>query len=381
MRRGGFSVHAPSLHEHAGKTSRRAEQVSQAGSGVGSAGLSGKGLGQVGASTAGAHQRLVSRMQSSLGRSGERLRGQSDRLRQSADRFTAADEEHAGQLRSIHTRSGGPPTLPAGSGGGGHQSTSAGGRPIRPPRPHQTGAGRHHPYARPGGGGSGRPGGPSGGSSRPGGPSGGAGRPPAQQPPPPPPPQQPPPPPPPLRPGDPGWRPSNFKPDIPGDVHEHVAYGGWNDNTGKPTGGHMLHTDLPGPHPNPAGYAAGSSGHGSRPSAYGTHNMQPNGVYTAAYPEVRFDEQYGSGGWHSKQSDNHTYFPQGISYPGNQQMGHNAWNSPNARIWENGDGSGGGWTGPATIPPGYPGAGMPIKINGRYDGDGYVTTYHPAQYQ
>ncbi|GAA0598385.1 hypothetical protein GCM10010174_12380 [Kutzneria viridogrisea] len=113
MRRGGFSAHGPSIHGHADRTGRRAEDVSQVSKGLGGSHLSGGTLGQVGSSAAGAHGNMVNRVQNSLGRTGDRLRGHSDRLRQSAQLFTDADEEHAGRLRGIRT-TGAPPPLHGG---------------------------------------------------------------------------------------------------------------------------------------------------------------------------------------------------------------------------------------------------------------------------
>ncbi|AHH99143.1 hypothetical protein KALB_5782 [Kutzneria albida DSM 43870] len=345
MRRGGFSAHTPSIHDHARRTGQRAEDVSQVGRGVSGAGLSGNGLGQVGASTAGAHQQLVSRVQTSLGRSGDRLRGQSDRLNQSARTLTDADEEHANRLHGIHRRSGGPPSL-RGTGGG-------------PSRTGGSGGGRYHPYGRPGGGSGGRPGGGQGGFG--GHPGGGPAQPPRQP-----------------GPGQPGWRPSNYQPTIPDEVHTHVAYGGWNGQQGRPTGGHVLQSDLTGPHPDPAGLAGGTAGHGSLPPSNGPHNPQTNGVYTNPNPHIVFDPAYGT---HPKPSTNHTNFPMGIDAQGVQQISQNAWNNPYAKMWPHEDRPGGGWTGTTYIPDGYPQAGQPIKINGQYDGSGQVSTYYPAQHQ
>lgn len=256
---------------------------------------------------------------------------------------------------------------PAGQGG----YTRPGGQP--------SGGGQRGDFYRPGyrGGDSYRPSYPPG--WRPPGRPGGSGHDAAPPPPPPPPP--------PLPTGQPGQRPHNYQPTIPPDVHTHASYGGWSGSGGgKPIGGHMLTDDLPGPHPDMPGFTNGTAGWGARLPIPGQVNRpgnhRPNGVYDYPNPPIQFDTQFAphTGGAITKPVDNHTMFPPRIPHQAVGQMATDAWQSPDARFWGDATG-GGGWTGPAVIPPGYPGAGTPVKINGTYGPDGQTTGYWPSPNQ
>lgn len=114
----GFSMHAPSVHQHADRVGQRAGQVSQAGQGASGSSLHGNALGAVGSSTTGAHQQLVSTMQGAVGKAGGAMQNQAGLLKQTAQRTTDTDGEHAGLLSKIRPEAETPSTHPTGKVGG-----------------------------------------------------------------------------------------------------------------------------------------------------------------------------------------------------------------------------------------------------------------------
>jgi hypothetical protein len=229
------------------------------------------------------------------------------------------------------------------------------------------GSHRFDPYGRPGRGSGGGAGGQA-----PGGGNGGQDAGPSNQPPPPPPPTW----------GDPGFRPPNFNPNIAQDTHTHVTHGQWVDDgaDGRVTGGHIQQGDVGTPHPDQAN---GTVGWGARPpTPTQVSDTQPNGVYKYSDSHIWF-----SGFGHlPKQHDNPTMFPPGLSDTQVHGIGTQAWNDPNTKFWQNNDvygnvRPGGTFSGQGVIPPGHPNAGMPIKVNGTWGGDGSASTYYPSPKQ
>ncbi len=106
----GFRMTPSAVHGHANRIAERGDQVSQAGSRVGGAGLHGEALGQVGSGTAGRHQQLVGQFQEALSTSGSRLHGHANLLHDGANSTTSTDSAHADKLRSIGTPDRAPHT-------------------------------------------------------------------------------------------------------------------------------------------------------------------------------------------------------------------------------------------------------------------------------
>lgn len=137
----GFTAHPPSIHDHATRTSQRADQVSQAGSAVGGGGLPTNALGLAGESTAGAHQQLTNRGQTAISRAAGGLHSQSGLLHQTGNNITETDTNHAGRIRAINaptnqTRNPHSASGPSTSRPGGAQT-----QPARPPQlPNSTNA-------------------------------------------------------------------------------------------------------------------------------------------------------------------------------------------------------------------------------------------------
>ncbi|HEY4455086.1 MAG TPA: hypothetical protein VGN81_12295 [Pseudonocardiaceae bacterium] len=111
-------MHPPSVHQHADRVGERGGQVSQAGNGASGSGLHGNALGAVGESATGAHQQLVSTMQGAVGKAGGALQNQSGLLKQTAQRTSDTDGEHAGALNKIRPEGDTPSTHPTGKVGG-----------------------------------------------------------------------------------------------------------------------------------------------------------------------------------------------------------------------------------------------------------------------
>jgi hypothetical protein len=98
----GFKAHPSSIHDHANRTSQRADQISQTGSSASGAGLQGESLGAVGSSAASGHQQLTSRVQGAIGQAGSRLQNQSDLLHRTGNNISTTDDDHAGRIRGIN---------------------------------------------------------------------------------------------------------------------------------------------------------------------------------------------------------------------------------------------------------------------------------------
>lgn len=126
----GFKAHPPSIHDHANRTSQRADQVSQTGSSTSGAGLHGQALGEIGSSAASGHQSLTSTMQGAIGQAGSKLRNQSDLLHRTGNNISETDDDHASRIRGINgpTSNVRNPHAQSGSGsraGGGSTRTPA----------------------------------------------------------------------------------------------------------------------------------------------------------------------------------------------------------------------------------------------------------------
>jgi hypothetical protein len=115
----GFSMHPPTVHEHAGRVSQRGEQIAQAGHGASGSGLHGNALGAVGQSAAGGHQQLVSTMQGAIGKAGGTVQSHGDLLKQTAQNTANTDTEHAGALGRIRPEADAPSTHDTGNKVGG----------------------------------------------------------------------------------------------------------------------------------------------------------------------------------------------------------------------------------------------------------------------
>ena len=135
----GFSARVPALHAHAGRVGQRGDQVTQAGSGVGGAGLPGNALGEVGSSSTGQHQQLAARAQSAAAQAGQGLHGQSDLLHRTGNNISTVEGDNSNRFQAASPSfrppalRGGQPTGPTGSQGG-QRTRGFGGGPTAPQR-------------------------------------------------------------------------------------------------------------------------------------------------------------------------------------------------------------------------------------------------------